>query len=144
MEVVHLMQPQQFLRTAIPEIYSDLIDTKKLFQFKYNLFSAGLVYGLLHNKFYSEKPTSDIVRVSGFQDEPTHAVLNVVYNILGNNNDVWTLMCQIADGGVKNLNDLYYQNNGMLSLHDIVLASEKIWPMRAKELRILNSTTGDI
>lgn len=144
MEVVHLMQPQQFLRTAIPEIYDDLVDTKKLFQFKYNLFSAGLVYGLLHNKFYSEKPTSDIVRVSIFRDEPTHAVLNSVYDILSNNDDIWTLMCQITDGGVKALSDIYYQNNCTLPLQDIVLASEKLWPIRAKELRILNSPTGDI
>ena len=44
------------LRSALKNIYDELVVEKKLFQTNYHLFSFALVYGVMKSKRYDKKP----------------------------------------------------------------------------------------
>ena len=130
-------RPARFIRTRIPNVYDKLVDEKKLFPYKYHLFAAGLIYGMLHDKQYQKLPNSqytDIVKSVG--DELTNDVINLVFTILDDGKDqsqTWGVMLRMADWGVSSLDDIYERHNNF-TIPTLVKVAQQRWPKRMKDL----------
>ena len=128
------------IQSAVKEIYTDLVESKKLFTNNNHLFSVGLVYGLLHNKQHMERPTADFAYLRVIGDDVVKNVIDLVFCILDDGRDpkeIWQEMLHIADGGVLALNDIYKANNDFRIPH-LVQESEQLWPERVKDLHNIN------
>ena len=126
------------IQTAIPNIYEDLITVKKLFRTQYDLFVAGLVYGLLLDLYSDVKPHADIVKINSISSDTVKNIIDLVYLMLDdgrNERDIKTQLLRIADGGVIALNDIYYKTPRGLDIKSLVAEAERVWPTRVGQLR---------
>ena len=124
------------IRSALKDVYDDLVDTKKLFPNNYSLFTAGLVYGLLHKKQHDKKPTAAFIKLFAITDTATKNVIDLVYYVLDDGrdkNEIWNQMLSIADGGVYEL-DMLYKDNKNFRIPHMVKESEEIWPKQVRDL----------
>lgn len=122
--------------SSLEDVYRELIDDKGVFAAKHQLFAAGLVYGLLHNKRLDKKRTYAITKLFQISDDTTAAVVDVIFWVLGDkdkDSDVWVEMLKIADGGVLALSEEYHAN-GDLDIARILDESTRLWPQRIKNL----------
>lgn len=123
------------IQTGVPHIYDDLVDVKKLFLTRYELFVFGLVYGLLHNKVSTRKFCADMVKINTISNKIVKDIIDMVYMLLDDGRDkrdIKTQMFHIADGGVAALNDIYY-NTHELDIFTMIKKAEQIWPVRIKD-----------
>ena len=124
------------IQTAIPHIYEDLVDVKKLFHTQYNLFVAGLVYGLLLDIRSDGKPHADIVRINSISSDTVKNIIDMAYLMLDNgrnDRDIKAQLLRVADGGVTALNSIYYKT-GDLDVKRLVAEAERVWPTRIGQL----------
>ena len=123
--------------SALKDEYKELVDDKKIFAAKHQLFAAGLAYGLLHNKRVDKKRAYSITKLFQISDDATAAVVDVVFWVMnkgGKDSEVWTEMLRVADGGVQALSDAYHAGGSDLDIPRLLDDSTKLWPKRAKEL----------
>lgn len=128
------------IRTALGDFYGELVGDEELFLNRYSLFAAGLAYGLLYDRKHDVKPTTSFVKLPSIKDEVVLDVLDFVYRVLDDGRDrhkVWSQMLSIADGGVKELYEIY-KGNGNFRIPHLVKEAESLWPTRAKELHNIN------
>lgn len=124
------------IRSALKDVYEDLVNTEKLFPNNYSLFSAGLVYGLLYKKQHDVKPTASFVKLFAIGDPAVKNVIDLVYYVLDdgrNKNEIWNQMLSMADGGVYEL-DRTYKNNKNFRIPHLVKDAGLLWPKRVKDL----------
>lgn len=117
--------------------YEKLVTRGKLFSSKHQLFAAGLVYGLLHDKRHEKKPTVSITKLFAINDKSTKSLIDVVFWVLNDKKDdkkVWIEMLHIADGGVVALREIYDQGGGDIEIPRLLDDAKKIWPERIKTL----------
>ena len=129
------------IRTALKDIYDDLVNSLKLFPNNYSLFTAGLVYGLLHDKRHDIKPTAAFTKLFAINDSAAKDVIDLIYYVLDDGqkekSEVWGDMLYIADGGVLELNDIYKSNKNFRIPH-LLQESEDLWNDRIKILHNIN------
>lgn len=129
------------IKSALKEVYDDLVEDEGLFPNNYSLFCAGLVYGVLHKKRHDVKPTASFIKLFAITDPVSKDVIDLLYRLLDDEqrdkNEIWQEMLSIADGGVLALNDIYKANKSFTIPHLLEEARE-LWQSRAKDLRNLN------
>lgn len=128
------------IKSALKEIYNDLVEEEKLFSNNYSLFCAGLAYGLLHKKQHDVKPSASFIKIFAITDVSSKEVINLAYRLLDDGrdkNEIWQQMLSIADGGVLALNDIYKSNKNFRIPH-LLEEARVLWPERAKELNNIN------
>lgn len=129
------------IKSALKEVYDDLVEDEGLFPNNYSLFCAGLVYGALHKKRHDVKPTASFIKLFAITDPVSKDVIDLIYRLLDDGqrdkNEIWQEMLSIADGGVLALNDIYKANKSFTIPHLLEEARE-LWQSRAKDLRNLN------
>ena len=128
------------IRSALKEIYDDLIGKENLFRNNYSLFCAGLVYGLLHEKQHDKKPNASFIKIFAISDESSKEIIDLAYRLLDDGrdkNEIWQQMLSIADGGVLALNDIYKSNKNLRIPH-LLEDAHNLWPARAKDLHNIN------
>ena len=129
------------IRTALKDIYDDLVNSLKLFPNNYSLFTAGLVYGLLHNKRHDVKPTAAFIKLFAITDSTAKDVIDLIYYVLDDGqkekSEIWSDMLYLADGGVLELNDIYKSNKNF-RIPYILHESEELWKDRIKILHNIN------
>lgn len=131
------------IKSALKEIYDDLVDVEKQFPNNYSLFCAGLVYGLLHKKQHDIRPTAPFIKLFAISDASNKEVIDLVYRLLDDGrdkNEIWQQMLSIADGGVLTLNDIYKSNKNFRFPH-LLDEAKTLWPDKAKELYNINIST---
>ena len=124
------------IRSALKDVYDDLVDTEKLFPNNYSLFSVGLVYGLLHKKEHDVKPTAPFIKLFAIGDTAAKNVIDLVYYVLDDGrdkNEIWNQMLSMADGGVYELYRIYKDNKNF-RIPYMVRDAEEIWSKRARDL----------
>ena len=126
------------LQYSTKSLYNYLITEEKLFTNRYDLYSFGLVYGILHNK-KNEDRKEGFIPIAGL---PKHvlAVLNISYLILNDGRDakvIFQEMCEYADGGVIALNEIYKENKSF-TIPDLIRDAEELWKERVKNLQNIN------
>lgn len=130
------------IKSALKDVYDDLVETEKLFPNNYSLFSTGLVYGLLHKKQYEKKPTASFIKLFAIRDTGVKNIVDLVYYVLDDGrdeNEIWGQMLSIADGGVYEL-DRIYKDNKNFRIHYLIKEAESKWPERVKELYHINTS----
>lgn len=128
------------IKSALKEIYDDLVDVEKQFPNNYSLFCAGLVYGLLHKKQHDVRPNASFIKLFAISDASNKEVIDLIYRLLDDGrdkNEIWQQMLSVADGGVLALNDIYQSNKSFRFPH-LLDESKDLWPDRAKELHNIN------
>ena len=128
------------IRSALKDVYDDLVDVEKLFPNNYSLFSAGLVYGLLHRKQHDIKPTASFIKLFAIGDPVTKNVIDLVYYVLDDGrdkNEIWGQMLSMADGGVYELYRTYKDNKNFRMPH-MMKEAENLWPERVRDLCNIN------
>lgn len=129
------------IKSALKEIYKDLVDSLKLFPNNYSLFTAGLVYGILHKKRHDVKPNASFIKLFAITDSASKDVIDLIYYVLDDDKrertEIWADMLHIADGGVFALNDIYKSHKNFRIPH-LLKESMAIWPERVKELHNIN------
>lgn len=133
------------VESSLESVYRELVDDKGVFAAKHQLFAAGLVYGLIHNKRLDKKRTYAITKLFHIADDVTAAVVDVVFGVLPNKEkdiDVWTEMLKIADGGVLALSDAYH-SGGDIDIPRILDEAAKMWPKRIMNLCNVTATQRD-
>lgn len=129
------------IKSALGEIYDELVDALKLFPNNYSLFTAGLVYGLMNGKRHDNNPNKAYIKLFAINNEVNKYVINLVYYVLDDGNKekikIWDDMLHIADGGVKELNDIYKKNNNFRIPH-LIQESKNLWKDKVKELHNIN------
>ena len=131
------------IKSALKEIYDDLVESEKLFPNNYSLFCAGLVYGLLHKKQHDVKPTASFIKLFAISDKTSQDVIDLVYRLLDDGkakNEIWQQMLSIADGGVKELNNIYKSNKNFRIPH-LVREAAVLWSDRIKHMQNVNLST---
>ena len=124
------------IKSALKEVYDDLVETEKLFSNNYSLFCVGLVYGVLHNKQHNVKPNASFIKLFAISDPISKDVIDLIYRLLDDGrskNEIWQEMLSIADGGILALNDIYKSNKNF-RIPYILKESKDLWPKRALEL----------
>lgn len=124
------------IKSALKDVYDDLVGTEKLFPNNYSLFSAGLVYGLLHKKEHDVKPTASFTKLFAIGDTVSKNVIDLVYYVLDDGrdkNEIWNQMLSMADGGVYELYRTYKDNKNFRIPH-MVREAEEIWSKRVRDL----------
>lgn len=128
------------IKSALKELYDELVKTEKLFSTDMELFTAGLVYGLLHNKKHDIEPTASFIKLFVIQNEMVKDIIDVVFAVLNDGRDhreIWNEMLHIADGGIIELNQIYKSNKNFRIPH-LVEDAKKIWPKRVNDLYNIN------
>ena len=128
------------IRSALKEVYDDLVEDEGLFPNYYSLFCTGLVYGVLHKKRHDVKPTASFIKLFAITDPVSRDVIDLIYRLLDDERDknaIWQEMLSIADGGVLALNDIYKSNKNFTIPHLLEEARE-MWHSRAKDLHNVN------
>ena len=128
------------IRSALKEVYDDLVENEGLFPNNYSLFCAGLVYGVLHKKQHDVKPTASFIKLFAITDTVSRDVIDLVYRLLDNGRDknaIWQEMLSVADGGVIALNDIYKSNKNFTIPH-LLEEARGLWYSRVKDLHNLN------
>ena len=128
------------IKSAMKEIYDDLVGVEKQFPNNYSLFCAGLVYGLLHKKQHDVRPNASFIKLFAITDTSNKEVIDLIYRLLDdgrNKNEIWQQMLSIADGGVLALNSIYKSNKNFRFPH-LLNEAKNLWPDRAKELHNIN------
>ena len=131
--------------TAVEEVYADLVKSQKLFNSYYHLFSAGLVYGLLHKKQHTVRPSIDFTKLLVIGDDSVKRVIDLVFCVLDDGRDpkeIWQDMLYIADGGVLALNNIYKSNNNFRIPH-LLQEIQKVLPERIMDLHNINLGRSD-
>lgn len=129
------------IRTSLKEIYNDLVDSLKLFPNNYSLFTAGLVYGLLHKKRHDIKPNSAFIKLFAINEPSTKDVIDLIYYVLDDGtrekSAIWADMLHIADGGIIELHNIYKANKNFRITY-LLQEAENLWPQRITELYNIN------
>ncbi len=123
-----------------PSIYNKIIRKKGLFQYGYNFFALGLVYGILHNKKSTERRRHDIIRLEQISDEAIRDVIDICYMILNDGREEKEIINELlsfADGGIKELYKIY-DDNGSFQLPMLIEDSKEIWRARIMDLHNIN------
>lgn len=159
------------IRSARPDIYGEMVDDRGLFPFKYHLFCAGLVYGLLHKKRLDPEtdgtakkrlvgnaallgdkkqpsaPGSDMTEFIGLSDIADQEVRDVV-----------DLVYRVLDGGGRPSGEVWrdmlhiadggvvalhdtYKSNRDLTMRDTVEGADAAWAARAGDLHNMGNAT---
>ena len=95
------------------------------------------MYGLLHDKRHSKKPTVAVTKLFAISDKATASIIDVVFWTLRDKKDdkaVWTEMLHIADGGVVALSEMYDSGGGDIDIPRLLDDAKKLWPGRSKSL----------
>lgn len=125
------------IATSRNDDYEKLVTRGRFFPTKHQLFAAGLVYGLLHEKRHDKKPTVAITKLFAINDKATKSLIDVVFWVLNDKKDdkkVWVEMLHIADGGVVALREMYDQGGGDVDVPHLLDDAKKMWSERAKSL----------
>lgn len=128
------------IKSALKDVYDDLVDAEKQFPNNYSLFCAGLVYGVLHKKQHDVKPNASFIKLFAIADATNKDVIDLIYRLLDDGrdkNEIWQQMLSIADGGVLELNNIYKSNKNFRFPH-LLEEFNNLWPDRAKELHNIN------
>lgn len=132
------------ISTSCSDDYEKIVTRGRLFPAKHHLFAAGLVYGLLHGKRHSKKPTVALTKLFAIGDKTSADLIDVVFWVLNNKQDdkeVWTEMLHIADGGVMALSKMYDSGNGELDIPRLLDDAKKLWLVRFKGLYNIGNNT---
>ena len=127
------------LMSGVPTIYASLVETDKLFNSGFHLFTFGLVYGILHNKKEQNKRTG-FVPVATISDNQIKDVLSICYLLLNDGRttkEIFNEMCEYADGGVTIINQIYKENKSF-TLPNLIRDAEELWNKRVKDLQNIN------
>lgn len=132
------------IKSALKEVYDDLVGKVGLFSSNYALFCTGLVYGLLHGKTHGTKPNAAFIKLFAISDPVSRDVIDLVYRLLDDGrekNEIWQQMLSIADGGVLALNDTYKSNKSLRIPH-LVEEAAGLWEGRMGSLHNINRGKG--
>ena len=129
------------LKTSDMNIYDNLCSDENLFEKKHQLFTFGLVYGLLHNLRSEKIKNMDLAKITSIKDEETLRVIDIVGFLLDDGKkdekDIWKDILEYADGGIQKLR-LIYDKNKSFTIPNLIPETQKLWTTRARELHNIN------
>lgn len=129
------------LITGNPTIYDVLVKEEKLFNTNFHLFSFGLIYGILHNKKDQEtKKGGGFITITSISDNQIKDLLDIAYLLLDDGSGtkkIFDEMIEYADGGIKELNEIFKKNKSF-TISNLIIDAESKWIERAKELQNIN------
>jgi hypothetical protein len=127
-------------KRGVDTIYEFLVNEEKIFSYQWNLFTLGLVYGILHKKSVHSKNRTGVIEIGTISDRHIQDVLCMCYLILDDGRpaqEIHEELWDYADGGVTELYNLYKESK-TFNLPNLIRDSEELWSMRVKDLQNIN------
>ena len=134
-----LFENQRFKR-GLQNIYDYFILEEKIFTNQWNLFSFGLVYGILYKKTVQSNNRVGVMEIKTISDRHIQDILCMCYLILDDGRpakEIYEQMWDYADGGVTELYKMFNESK-TIDLPSLIRDSEKLWINRVKDLQNIN------
>jgi hypothetical protein len=115
-------------------------ESDKLFPNQWDLFTFGLVYGILFDKTLHISKRIGVVEISNISDKQIQDVICICYLILDDGSGPESIMEKIwdyADGGVKAIYEMY-NDYGIIDLPNLIRDAEELWNEKVKSLSNIN------
>ena len=128
------------LKHGLPTMYEYLVVEEKLFTNMWNLYTFGLVYGILFKKIKKNSNRTSLTTITTISDHHIKDILSICYYMLDDGrptNEIYNEMCDYSDGGVTELYKIFKENK-TFNLPNLVRDAEKLWEERVKDLQNIN------
>lgn len=115
-------------------------DDGKLFLNQWDLFTFGLVYGILFNRTFKSSNRVGVVEIKSISDRHIQDIICICYLILDDGSSPESIMEKIwdyADGGVQELYQMY-NDYGIIDLPNLIRDAEELWNEKVKSLNNIN------